>query len=638
MSSEIRAKEISQESLFRLLKDSTEKNSSIHFGFILGAGASVKSGIKSGSELARKWYEEIKEDLTKSDFEKWNKDKEINEENLAESYTKIFAKRFEIDFRAGYEELQRYMDKAEPSIGYSFLAQLLSKTSHKFIITTNFDTMVEDALFGLKEAKPLVLGHELLSKYINPTSPTRPTIIKIHRDFLLDPYNTDDEIKELDEQWKESLEPLLKEHSMIVIGYGGNDDSLMNYLTEIKDRKPIYWCYRDDKNKLSSKIINLLTEKDFIIQIHGFDKFMLLLNDKLNLGTIIDKEEINHSPIVKNALKYADKYKNQLEELTKDELNKEEQKAVEKLLPSWYHYQLEVEKETNDEKKEQIYLKGLEAYPNSHELMNNYANLLQNLNKDNEAKIYYENTLNIKPNEALYNSNYATLLEKLNSNKMAEIYYKKALNIKQDDANINGNYAQLLQKLANYNEAEIYYKKALEIDHNNVTIIGNYASLLMHIKRYSEAESYFKKALGNNPNHIDINANYALFLQNLNNNEKAETQYKHVLKIKPNHLNANGNYAQFLLIKGKKDEAKSYIENAFKNSFTENDLLVELWFYRFAHYPEYFEEAKKELDTLLEKGIRSIDWDFSRNIEQAKKEGHKDIKLLEEYAKKITNP
>ncbi|MFY4782884.1 tetratricopeptide repeat protein [Aliarcobacter butzleri] len=536
MSSEIKAKDISQESLFRLLKDSTEKNSSIHFGFILGAGASVKSGIKSGSELARKWYEEIKEDLNENDFEKWNKDKKINEKNLAESYTKIFTKRFEIDFRAGYEELQRYMDKAEPSIGYSFLAQLLSKTSHKFIITTNFDTMVEDALFGLKEAKPLVLGHELLSKYINPTSPTRPTIIKIHRDFLLDPYNTDKEVEQLDAQWKESLEPLLKEHSMIVIGYGGNDDSLMNYLTEIKDRKPIYWCYRDDKNKLSSKIIDLLTEKDFIIKIHGFDKFMLLLNDKLNLGTIIDKEEINNSPIVKNALKYADKYKKQLEELTKDELNPEEQKAVEKLLPSWYHYELEVQKETNDNKKQEIYLNGLKAYPESHELMNNYGVLLKKLNKTNDA--------------------------------------------------------------------EIYYKKALQIEPNNTSYISNYAILLQVNTKDSEAESC----------------------------------YKRIFEIDPNHANSNGNYAQFLLIKGKKDEAKSYIENAFKNSFTENDLLVELWFYRLAHYPEYFEEAKKELDLLLEKDIRSIGWDFSRNIEQAKKEGHKNIKLLEEYAKKITTP
>jgi Tfp pilus assembly protein PilF len=571
MSSEIKAKEISQESLFRLLKDSTQIKSSIHFGFILGAGASVKSGIPSGLSLAKKWYEEIKEDLNETDFEKWNKDKEINEKNLAESYTKIFAKRFEIDFRAGYEELQRYMDKAEPSIGYSFLAQLLSKTSHKFIITTNFDTMVEDALFGLKEAKPLVLGHELLSKYINPTSPTRPTIIKIHRDFLLDPYNTDDTVNELDIPWQKSLEPVLKEHSMIVIGYGGNDDSLMNYLTKIKDRKPIYWCYRDDKSKLSSKIIKLLTEKDFIIKIHGFDKFMLLLNDKMTFNeTIIDKENINNSPIVKNALKYADKYKKQLEELTKDELNIEEQKAVEKLLPSWYHYELEVQKEKDDEKKEEIYLDGLKAYPNSHELMNNYAVLLKKLNKTNDAETHYKKALEIEPNSALYNVNYALLLEEIN---------------KKD-------------------KAEIYYKKALKIEPNNTNYISNYAVLLQVNTKDSEAESY----------------------------------YKRIFEIEPNHINNMGNYGQFLLIKGKKEEAKSYIENAFKLYTTENDLYIELWFYRLAHYPEYFEEAKKELDELLGKGIRSIGWDFSRNIEQAKKEGHKDIKLLEEYAKKITNP
>ncbi|MFA7092810.1 MAG: SIR2 family protein, partial [Arcobacteraceae bacterium] len=267
MSNTIKAKDITQENLIRFLKDSIEPNSSIHCGFILGAGASIQSGIPTGSKLAKKWFDEIKEDTKKEEFNSWIKEKNISESNLAEPYTKIFAKRFEVDYRAGYEELQRYMDKAEPSIGYSFLAQFLSKTSHKFIITTNFDTMVEDALFGLKEAKPLVLGHELLSKYINPTSPTRPTIIKIHKDFLLDPYNTEETINELDKQWQESLKPLLNEHSMIVIGYGGNDDSLMNYLKEMKERKPIYWCYRDDKQKLSSKIIDILTEKDFIVQI-----------------------------------------------------------------------------------------------------------------------------------------------------------------------------------------------------------------------------------------------------------------------------------------------------------------------------------------------------------------------------------
>lgn len=324
------------------------------------------------------------------------------------------------------------------------------------------------------------------------------------------------------------------------------------------------------KVNFHQKIINLLTKKDFIVQIHGFDKFMLLLNDKLNLGTIIDKEEINNSPIVKNALKYADKYKKQLEELTKDELNLEEQKAVEKLLPSWWNYELEVQKETNDNKKEEIYLKGLKAYPDSHELKGNYAILLGKLNRNKDAEILYKEAIDIEPNNGNLNNNYATLLHKLNRNEEAEIFYKKALEIEPNSAIYNGNYAISLQKLNRYDEAEIFYKKALINEHN--------------------------------------------------------------------HPNSNGNYAQLLLILGKKEEAKNYIENAFSNLTTENDLLVELLFYRLAHYSEYFEQAKKELDTLLEKGIRSIGWDFSRNIEQAKKEGHIDIKLLEEYAKKITNP
>ena len=638
MASKIKAKSITQDRLLRLLENSIEKNSSIKYGFVLGAGASVKSRIPSGSSLAKKWFKEIKEDEEEKEFKRWIKDEEITKDNLAQSYTKIFKKRFEVDYRAGYEELQRYMDNAEPSIGYSFLAQFLSKTSHKFVITTNFDTMVEDALFGLKEAKPLVLGHELLSKYINPTSPTRPTIIKIHRDFLLNPYNTDDDTKKLDEQWQKALKPLLEEHSIIVIGYGGNDDSLMNYLNTTEKRKPIFWCYRGDKDNLSSKIIELLTEKDFIVEISSFDKFMLLLNNKLDLGIIFDKENINNSPIVKNALIYANKYEEQLKDLATEPLDEEEQKAIKKLLPSWWHYQLEVNKETNDNKKEEIYIEGLKAYPKSYGLMNNYALLLEKLNRDTEAETYFKKALEIEANDATINGNYANLLMKLNRDDEAETYFKKALEIEANDATINGNYANLLKKLNRDDKAETYYKKALDIEANDATINSNYASLLMKLNRDDEAETYYKKALDIEANNTPINGNYALLLMKLNRDDKAETYYKKVLDIEPNNATTNGNYAQFLLIQGKKEEAEIYIENSFRNYTEQNDVLVELWFYRLAHYPKYYDEAIKELDLLLSKGIKSIAWDFSRNIEQARKENHKNIELLQEYAQKITNP
>ena len=199
----IQAKEITQPQLLQAVSDADEKGSCVKYDFILGAGASVTSGIPSGWKLAEKWYNEIKETIGDGrSLEAWQKSIEgFDKNDLAASYTKIFAKRFEVNYSLGYEELQRHMSKAKPSIGYSFLAQVLAKTQNKFIITTNFDTMSEDALFDIKDAKPLVLGHEDLSTFVNAASPSRPTIIKIHRDFLFDPYNTDDKINQMDEKW-----------------------------------------------------------------------------------------------------------------------------------------------------------------------------------------------------------------------------------------------------------------------------------------------------------------------------------------------------------------------------------------------------------------------------------------------------
>lgn len=533
---EKQAKKITQEQLFLAVKDADKKGSSVRYGFILGAGASVASGIPSGYKLATKWYEEIEDTIGEESLKAWTDTIDgFDVENIAASYTKIFKKRFEVDYHLGYQELQRYMDSATPSIGYSFLAQVLDKTANKFVITTNFDTMTEDALFGLGNAKPLVLGHEVLSKFINAMSPTRPTIIKIHRDFLFDPYNTDEQIEKLDEQWQESLKPVLTENAMIVLGYGGNDESLMHYLKQIDNRKPIYWCYREEY-ELSDKIKELLTEKDFIVQITSFDKFMLLLSDKLEFDSFIDQEDIEKSAIVESARENAKEYTKQLESLAKENLSKDEQTAIKKFLPYWWDYELAVEDEKDIEKQDTIYNEGMNAHPESHELMGNYAWFLNYIKKD-------------------------------------------------------------------YIKAEKYYKKALKLD----------------------------------PNHANTNGNYAIFLTHINKNyDRAEEYYKKALELDPNDANDNGNYAQFLLIQGQIEKAKEHITKAFENHTKENDLLVELWFYRWAHYPEYFDEAKKELDKLLEAGYHSIGWNFDDNIERAKKDGFEDIELLKRYAKRIT--
>jgi hypothetical protein len=61
-----------------------------------------------------------------------------------------------------------------------------------------------------------------------------------------------------------------------------------------------------------------------------------------------------------------------------------------------------------------------------------------------------------------------------------------------------------------------------------------------------------------------------------------------------------------------------------------------LWFYRYAHFPEFLSKADKLLEDLLSKGVRSAGWDFSGNIKQAIKEKHPNLKRLKAFARRIS--
>jgi protein O-mannosyl-transferase len=278
-------RKIKQAQLIRVFKDLNNHNDD-SCCFLLGAGASVTSGIPSGGELAWRWHQELQDDLNTYDLEEWHRQINFDTNRLAEFYPQIFEKRFRDNPLTGFHQLQDCMKDAEPSVGYSFLAQVLAKTQHKFVITTNFDHMVEDAIRIFTSERPLVCGHESLAHYINARS-IRPTIIKLHRDLFLYPFNTPENTEQLDNAWKKALNVLLKHYHLIVIGYGGNDGSLMNYLKDINQRKGIYWCCRNE-GEIHTKIRETLMQPhDCIVEIAGFDEFMLVLADAFGYPLLI---------------------------------------------------------------------------------------------------------------------------------------------------------------------------------------------------------------------------------------------------------------------------------------------------------------------------------------------------------------
>jgi tetratricopeptide (TPR) repeat protein len=513
------------------------------FCFIIGAGASIQSGIPTGAELAKKWLEELHEMYDNEELDIWKEEKDIKglkKGEAARYYPQIYEKRFSIDHQEGYFYLEDIMEGKEPSFGYSVLAKILADTHHNVVITTNFDSLVEDALFVYTDKRPLVCGHEALAGFISPIM-RRPLIAKIHRDVLLAPKSDTQGTRILAEGWKKSLANIFKFYIPVIIGYGGNDGSLMGFLNKLE---PIdggmFWCYWQPGGEPEEEILRLVMKHNgYLVPIVGFDELMLQLNDKLGYPLL-------HENIVGVAKEKAKNYKDQFENIQKklsqsqkpsdSEVKAALKRTIEKQKMDWWSIELLASSETDPDKQEEIYLQGLREFPESAELTGNYALFQKNIRK-------------------------------------------------------------------NYDKAEELYKKSLELNPKNANQTGNYASFLHSIRK---------------------------------DYDKAEELYKKSLELDPKHAHHTGNYAQMLLARGNKKQGEKYLEKAFSLNPMREDLLLEMWFYRYAHFADRYEQADKEIIKLLKKGVRSPGWNLSPNIKRAKKDGHPAVDRLEKLAKIIT--
>jgi len=466
------------------LRDIHKKTENRKFCFVIGAGASSKSGISTGRELSEKWFDEIQNRLEKEELMKWVSDQKIDKNDLSASYGNIYRKRFENDKTSGYEFLVQEMKDVMPSFGHIVLAQILSRIPGHCVLTTNFDGLVESSVYQFTDKTPLVCGHESLSGYARP-SPSHPLIVKIHRDLLLAPKSDPDEINNLASGWKEPLDNIFSTHIPIIIGYGGNDGSLMNYFETMNKPSNFFWCGIDE-NKISIRIKNLISKHDGrFVKIEGFDELMFELLKVFDEIKPI-KEELEKITTLR--LNIADKRLIELTDLRnlKDTLLAKETITESTKELSALEYGNMADKENDKEKCKQIYLEATNKYKDTGWLWWKFTYFLHFIKKDyTELDTYYQNGLNSNKNEAGYLINYAIFLQEIKKDyTKAEEYYLKALALQPDNAICNGSYAAFLQKIKKDNtKAEEYYLKALAADSTNAINNGNYALFLHDVKK-----------------------------------------------------------------------------------------------------------------------------------------------------------
>jgi NAD-dependent SIR2 family protein deacetylase len=261
----------------------TTTGGAANYSVLLGAGCSVTSGIKPATELIKSWAIELHERFSgerTGDFEVAQAYLVKNHGswyNPLNPYASLFEKKYDFPLQRR-RFVEREVDGKHPSIGYAYLSALATENFLSTIFTTNFDDLINESFYQYSNVRPQHCAQDSSISSISVTS-KRPKIVKLHGDYFFDDIkSTLKETESLEHNTKEKLIEFCKEYGLIVVGYSGNDRSIMDvleYLTKQDNylKNGVYWCMRKG-DEVSHTLRNLLwRDKVYPVLIDGFDEF-----------------------------------------------------------------------------------------------------------------------------------------------------------------------------------------------------------------------------------------------------------------------------------------------------------------------------------------------------------------------------
>ncbi|MCI9655356.1 MAG: tetratricopeptide repeat protein [Lawsonibacter sp.] len=371
---------------------------------------------------------------------------------------------------------------------------LTDGSGSNLVITTNFDSLIEDALFFYTDDKPLVINHELLVEYAGDPNIKRPIIAKVHRGIFFDPLNQPEETNGLKGIWRDVLASVFQSYTPIVIGYGGGDNSLMNFLedSELKMKNGIYWCYFEKYGLPSEKIQRLIKDKNgYLVRTAGFDATMLAFGNALfpdKIGVHEAEEYLNRRTSEQIA-----NYEKEYKRLTEQEHLNTEKNAAGPINESENEFKQEIEKimermaTTEKERKER---NRMTAWDYNREGERCYS-----LKQYKEAVENYTQAIQLQSNTALFYNNRGCAYGGLGEYDKAISDYNKAIELDSFNSTAYHNRGYTYNNLKEYEKAISDYGKAIELSPNNATAYNNRGSIYIVLGRTDEAISDLNKAI-----------------------------------------------------------------------------------------------------------------------------------------------
>lgn len=227
--------------------------------------------------------------------------------------------------------------------------------------------------------------------------------------------------------------------------------------------------------------------------------------------------------------------------------------------------------------------------------------------------------------------------EMLGDFNAAERYFQKAVERDPNDSYWLGNYAIFLHyyKL-DYSKAEKFYIRSLKIDIQDSFVLYNYAILLLFIKKdYNKAQKLLRKAIKYDKYQHKYVLTYAGFMFKIRKNfDFAEKLFVKLIKEHPQNAQILASYAQLKIYNDQFQEAEKLIDKAFELD-PQEEVKLELWYYRYAHFNQWFAKAEYEIEHLLKNDVKCFAWGLQQNLIIALFKGHQDPDKLDFFTYKI---
>lgn len=287
--------------------------------WLLGAGASVSAGIATAEDMiwdfkqrlfisqrrvSRQSVADLSSPAVRAQIQAHiDAGGQLPPQGAPAEYAALFEAVYpaESDRRA---YLDSKMTGARPSYGHIALATLMRAELCRLVWTTNFDPLIADAaaqVFGSTGPLTTVAldSPKLAAQCI--ADGRWPVDVKIHGDFRSRSLkNTTDELRHQDAQLRGVLIDTCRRYGLVVAGYSGRDESVMDTLDEaLKEDSPfpqgLFWLHRGEGRPLDRVCQFVMRATDAgveaaVVRVENFDE---ALRDLMRMVEGIDTSHLD---------------------------------------------------------------------------------------------------------------------------------------------------------------------------------------------------------------------------------------------------------------------------------------------------------------------------------------------------------